>query len=270
MRLAVSNIAWERSDDDRLAEVLCAAGIDAVELAPTKAWPDLQEVDVTAAAQEAARWRHRGLEVLSTQALLFGRPDLQLFGSKNSRECLIGYLEHVLALGAAMGAQAQVFGSPRNRRREGLPASEAMDIAVGVFSRLALTAEGLGTTLVIEANPWHYGADFLTSAHDAAHLVHSVDRPGFRLHLDTACMLLAGDDPVECVRAYAPLLAHVHLSEPELGPVGAPSAVHADFVAALQEAGYDGGLSVEMRPAADPSSAVRVAADYAVRLLGVA
>lgn len=271
MRLAVSNIAWERADDDRVAEVLRAAGVDAVEVAPTKAWPDPRQADVSAAQQEGARWRERGLEVMSTQSLLFGRPDLQLFTDEQSREGLLGHLEHVLALGTALGARAQVFGSPKNRRREGLPVAQAMEVATEAFRRLAATAERLGTTLVVEANPEHYGADFLTSAHDAALLVEQVGRPGVRLHLDTACMLLAGDDPAECVRRYAPLLAHVHLSEPELAPVGAtPSAVHAEVILALREVGYSGGVSVEMRPAPDAVEAVRVAAGYAVRLLEAA
>ena len=54
-------------------------------------------------------------------------------------------------------------------------------------------AEAAGTTVVMEANPPEYGADFITRAGDAIELVHLVSHPGFRLHLDTGCMTLAND-----------------------------------------------------------------------------
>lgn len=268
MKLAVSNIAWLPGQDYRVAAVLRDVGVDAIEVAPTKLWPDPSAVDVVAAHQERLRWRELGLDVMSTQSLLYGRPELQLLAAAPARERLIEYLQHVVTLGAALGAAVQVFGSPKNRLRGSLTASEAMVIAVDVFSRIASVAEEVGTAIVIEANPEYYGADFLTSVHEAAELVETVGRQGVRLHLDTACMLLAGDDPARCVQRYAPLLAHVHLSEPDLRPVGvSPSPAHAEIICALKGVGYEGGISVEMRPAEDAIDGVKVAAEYARRLL---
>ena len=268
MRLAVSNIAWDASSDSEVARILTAAGVDAIEVAPTKAFADVAKADLQDARDYRAYWADLGLSVLTTQSLLFGRPDLLLFGDDEQRRAFVRHLEHVLELGAALGARAQVFGSPKNRRREGLPEQQANEIAAEVFSQLARAAERYGTTLCLEANPVDYGADFLTSAHQAAALVEAVDLPGLRLHLDTACMQLAGDDVTTCVEQYAHLLAHVHVSEPQLGPVGVTrSAVHEETVAALRTVGYDAGVSVEMRPVDDQPAAGRTAADYAVRLL---
>lgn len=271
MRLSISNIAWEPEQDEQVAQQLRAAGVSAVEVAPTKAWPDVRVAGAGDARAEAARWRGLGLEVVAMQALLFGRPELQLFGSAESRRLFVEHLSHVLALGGAMGAGAHVFGSPRNRRRDGLPQADAMAVAVDVFAELAVVAEQHGSALCLEANPAEYGADFLTSAHEAAELVAAVGRPGLRLHLDTACMQLAGDDVAACVRDYAALVQHVHLSEPELGPVGEqPNPRHAEVVGALAEVGYVGAVSVEMRATSSPVVSVDVAARYAAALLAQA
>lgn len=268
MRLSISNIAWEPDQDEEVAEKLCSAGVSAVEIAPTKAWPDVREAGPEDGRAEAERWRGLGLEIVAMQALLFGRPELQLFGSDDSRKLLVDHLAHVLALGGAMGADAHVFGSPRNRRRDGLPLADALAVAVDVFGELAGVAEQHGTTLCIEANPAEYGADFLTSAHEAAELVAVVGRPGVRLHLDTACMQIVGDDVSACVREYAELLHHVHLSEPELGPVGdQPNPHHAEVVRSLAEIGYGGVVSIEMRPTQTPAASVEVAVQYAAGLL---
>lgn len=268
MRLAISNIAWDPADDEEVAALLVAAGVNAIEVAPTKAWPDPRKAGPDEARSERERWRGLGLDVVATQSLLFGRPDLLLFGPEDVRKRLVQHLGHLVALGGALGASVQVFGSPRNRRRDAMPAQDAIAVAVEVFREVARCAEEAATAVVIEANPEQYGTDFLTSAHDAAALVEAVDRPGVRLHLDTACMVLAGDDPVECVRRYAPLLAHVHLSRPELGPVGVSAdPVHAAVVTTLKQVGYDRTVSVEMRPTSTPVQSVKVAVGYAAELL---
>ena len=94
--------------------------------------------------------------------------------------------------------------------------------------------------------------------------MRAVDSPGVRLHLDTACMALAGDDAPERVREGADLLAHVHASAPQLGTVGPDGPVdHDKIAAALRDVGYDGHVSVEMlRPSDDPAGTVRRCADY--------
>lgn len=267
----MSNIAWEPPHDAEVASVLRAQGVDAVEVAPTKTWPDPRQAGEGDARRERQRWQQLGLEVVATQSLLFGRPDLILFGDADQRKAFAEHLVHVVRLGAQMGARAQVFGSPKNRRREGLDQAQAFRVAAEVFARVAAAAEDAGTAVVVEANPPQYGADFLTSAHEAAALVSEVGSPGLRLHLDTACMLLAGDDPVECATRYSRLLSHVHLSAPALGPVGKrPDPTYAPFLSALTQAGYTGAVSVEMRPTTDPIGSVRTAMTYVSTLLAEA
>src|SRR5689334_25414305 len=111
-RLAVSNIAWEPSEDAAVVEVLRREGVTGVEIAPTK-WRE-KPFDANAADVAAYRrsWEDRGLRVVSLQALLFGRPDLQLFASAESRRQLGDYLRRVIDFAAAVGAHAMVFGSP--------------------------------------------------------------------------------------------------------------------------------------------------------------
>jgi sugar phosphate isomerase/epimerase len=267
VRIAVSNIAWEPSDDLKITERLLAAGVNAVEVAPTKVWPDLSRVSLASGRAYGAQWERAGLPVVSAQSLLYGRPDLNLFDE--TRGQLVDYLNTVTDLCVAMGATALVFGSPRNRQRGDMPFDAAHRIAVDVFGQLAEHAAASGACICLEANPQQYDADYLTRASDAAALVHAVDAPGLRLHLDTACMALAGDDGPACVTEFAPLLRHVHLSEPFLGPVGTPDQEHIAIADALHSAGYQHYVSVEMRPSAErPVAAVERAARYAVKIFG--
>lgn len=270
MRLAVSNIAWPAADQPAVLAALRGLGVTAVEVAPTKLFPD--PAAATPADIDAAR-RHfadQGFAIVAAQALLFGQPELTLFDSAETRDRTLDYIARVLAACGRLGAGACVFGSPKNRRRGALPDADANDIAVSFFRRLAARAADAGTAVVLEANPPRYGADFVTRAADAIGLVRAVDHPAFRLHLDTACMTLAGDAIAATFDAGYPLLGHFHVSEPDLAAPGPGGALdHAAFSAELRRRGYAGWVSVEMRePAPFAADAVTDAVRWVADVYG--
>lgn len=248
MNLAVSNIAWPAAEQAAVLPALRDLGVTAVEVAPTRLFADPSAVTPTDVDAARSWWADQGFAVVAAQALLFGRPDLTLFDSAETRERTLDYLARVLAVCGRLGAGACVFGSPKNRRRGDLPEADARDTAVSFFRRLAAHAADAGTTVVLEANPPRYGADFVTRAAVAIDLVHAVNHHAFRLHLDTACMTLAGDPVRETFDAGFPLLGHFHVSEPDLAPPNQAGAVeHAAFAAEMKRRGYADWVSLETR-----------------------
>lgn len=274
MRLAVSNIAWRPDEDRAMARLLAAAGVDAVEVAPTRLWPRPLEVEGDAVDAYVQLWRDHGVEVVSMQALLFGRPDLQLFGDAADREVLFAYLCGIHRLAARMGARRLVFGSPGNRRIGARSAAEAEDIAAAFFARIGRDAAAVGVELCIEPNPPSYGCDFVTRAAEGLALVQRVGEAGFGLHLDAAGTALAGDDPAAAVRACAGHLRHFHVSAPQLGHVCRGGAIdYPGVVAALRASGYDQLVSIEMRTQAasgDNRPALAETVGYVAALLAAA
>ncbi len=247
MRIAFSNIAWDVSEDDAIAGVLHAAGVDAVEIAPSKLWARPGEASADDIAAARAAWEKRGLRIVSLQALLFGRPELTLFDDEDSLERTIEYLGRIFRLAAGLGAGPLVFGSPRNRLMRGRPRVEAMDLAVAVFRRLGDVAQQAGVVLGLEPNAEDYGCDFVTNTTVGVEVVRRVDHPAVRLHLDAGVMAMNLEDPARAMAAAAPHLVHFHASEPNLAPVGSGGADHAAIGRALRSNGYRGLVSVEMR-----------------------
>jgi sugar phosphate isomerase/epimerase len=248
MKLAVSNIAWPKEQDAAVADVLKAHGVTGIEVAPTKVWP--QPLDATDADIDDYRrsWNDRGFEVVAAQALLFGRPDLTLFDSAEVRAKTLDYLRGVVKGCARMGAKALVFGSPKNRRLGNGSPHQARKAAIAFFADLAAAAEEHGTCVVLEANPPQYGADFVTKAAEAIDFVAAVNRPGFRLHLDTACMYLARDPIKPTLETGFPLLRHFHVSDPDLEPPGTAGTIdHRIYAAELTARGYEHWVSLEMK-----------------------
>jgi sugar phosphate isomerase/epimerase len=247
VRTAFSNLAWPAEDDEAAMRLLVDAGVTSLEVAPTRLWDDplAQDADEVAAARrtiEAA-----GMRVVALQSLLFRKPELQLFGDDEARAGLHAHLVGMADLAAGLGATRLVFGSPGNRRRGDLPVERADEIGAEFFARLGAEAADRGVVFVVEANPTDYGCDWLSDSVASTAFVRAVDSPGVRLHLDTACMALAGDDAPQRVREGADVLAHVHASAPQLGEVGPDGPVDHDAIAAaLRDVGYDGSVSVEM------------------------
>ena len=58
-------------------------------------------------------YQSKGFEIPALQAILFDKPDLQVFGDSHSQSELIAHLEKVASLANALGAQVLVFGSPK-------------------------------------------------------------------------------------------------------------------------------------------------------------
>lgn len=259
LTLTACTIGWAPDQDPAVMAGLREAGVTHVEFAPTRLWPDLGSVRSAQARAERRRWEQAGLQVSSFQSVLFGRPDLLVFGTPGQRADLVLHLEAVLDLAQEMGATRVVFGSPRNRVRGELLPERAEQIAVDLFGVLGEASVRRGTVLCLEPNPVEYGTDSWTTAGQAAGLVRQVDSPGFRLHLDLACARLAGDDFAGAVREWVSLLAHVHWSRPQLGPVRDLSCEDWDGWAALTESGYSGFVGLEQRTTANAVEDMAVA-----------
>ncbi len=264
MKLAISNIAWPSSDEGRVADLLREMGIAGVEVAPTKIWP--QPLSVTTAEIQAYRefWESRGVRIVALQALLFGRADLTIFDSAETRRQTFDYLAGMIRLAATLGARVLVFGSPKNRRVGHLASEEASRIALPFFRDLAAVAVDHDTMFCIEPNPPEYGCDFLTTSAAALDLIRSVNSPGLGLHLDAGGLTLSRE-PLTAVEEGLPWLRHFHISEPHLESLGAGGSDHRGYGETLARIGYQGWTSIEMRqPVADGLQRVKDALTYSL------
>ncbi len=246
MKPAVSNIAWPAADDEAALEMLQASGVKHIEIAPTRHWPDLAQVDEGEARGFAEKLRQRGFSICGFQALLFGKPELQVFGSDDGRACL-DYLESVCRLAGWMGAKALVFGSPKNRLRGALSYDAALAKATEFFRVLGDAAIKHHVVVCIEPNPSAYGCDFIQTANEAASLVELVNSPGIRMNLDMGELIMNDSDVGRTVEELLPYAGHFHVSEPMLDPFDPKREAHSQAAAALKKFRYQGVVSLEMK-----------------------
>ncbi len=235
MRLAISNIAWVVAEDENIAQLLGRYGIDAVDVAPGKYFPDPANASDVDIKRVRAWWAERGIEITGMQALLFGTSGLNVFGSSAVQEAMLAHLAAVCRIGAGLGAVRVVFGSPKNRDRSGLTDQEAMAVAVSFFRRLGNIAAAHGVFICLEPNPPCYGANFMTTSAETAQVVKQVAHPAIRMQLDTGALTINGEDAGSVLERAAHLIGHVHASEPDLVPLGDGGTDHAKAHAALAQ-----------------------------------
>lgn len=246
MRLAISNIAWDITEDEGMATLLKKFSVDAIDIAPGKYFPE--PAKATDAGIQAVKqwWAERGIEITGMQALLFGTVGLNVFGPEDVQDALLAHLAAVCRIASGLGARRLVFGSPKNRDRTGLSDEQALAQAVPFFRRLGDIALERGVIICLEPNPTCYGANFMTTSAETAQVVRSVAHPAIRMQLDTGALTINGELAATVLEDCAELIGHVHVSEPNLVPIGDLDTDHGSLHEAMARFIPDHVASIEM------------------------
>ena len=246
MRLAFSNIAWDVVEDKAVADLLQCHQVDAIDIAPGKYFPELLNASKAEILKVKEWWARYGIEITGMQSLLFGTSGLNVFGLPESHKAMLQHLGAVCRIGGILGATRLVFGSPKNRDRNGLGDAETMAKASDFFRRLGDIAAAEGVVVCLEPNPPCYGANFMTTSAETARVVKYIDHPAIRMQFDSGAITINDEDPELVISAYAGLIGHIHASEPNLVPLGDGGVDHGKVSAVLSRHLLNPLVSIEM------------------------
>ena len=247
MKIAISNIAWNLQEDENILKLLKKYSILGVEIAPTKVWKNPTEESYQTINNYRKYWKKNGISVSSTQSILFGHPELLIFGNKDKRNATLIYLERMIRVSAQLGAEAIVFGSPKNRNRFNISKIQALNIAYDFFFKIATISKKYNVFFCIEPNPIEYGTNFINNTNEAVELVENVNHPNFKLHLDSGVMTVNKENVQKAITKGFPYLRHFHISEKILAPIGSGKTDHQKIASILRSLKYKHWVSIEMR-----------------------
>lgn len=240
IRLSISNIAWDKADDEQIYAAMQQAGFSGLELAPTRIFPDAPYDNLSSAALFGAYLHSQyGLAVPSIQSIWYGQTG-SIFVPEQA-EALLDYTAQAYQFAHALHCPSLVFGCPKNRM---LPENTDPRAADRFFDQAGTLAARYGVRLAIEANPPVY-TNFLNGTRDAFDLVKRLGNPGLAVNFDLSTILSNG----ERLRDFVDDLnhvSHVHISEPNLAPI-IPRPEHQELAMLLKAVGYQGFVSIEMR-----------------------
>ena len=239
IKLSISNIAWDKADDEAVYTAMQQTGFTGLELAPTRIFPEEPYENLTSAALFGGYLLNRwGFTVPSLQSIWYGRTG-SIFEPDDAEE-LLDYTARAFQFAHSLNCPSLVFGCPKNRM---LNPPHTAGEADGFFARAGSLAERYGVVLAIEANPPIY-TNYLNGTADAFSLVKRLDNPGLAVNLDLSTMLAQGEKLQNFVDDLK-YVSHVHISEPGLAPIQ-KRPEHKELALLLGAVGYRGFVSVEM------------------------
>jgi sugar phosphate isomerase/epimerase len=246
MRVGISNLAWDIDEDGAVATLLASCKVDAIDIIPSKYFSDPVKATKRDITFVRNWWSERGIEITGMQALLFGKTDFNIFGSPSSQDAMLHYLEAICRIGEGLGATRLVFGSPKNRDRTGLSDEETIDQGVHFFERLGDIASNYGVLICLEANPSCYGANFMLNNAETARMVKLINHSSIRMQFDTGILTINEENPLVVLQNHSSLIEHIHLSEPNLLPLGDGETDHIQIAKALTKYLPHHTVSIEM------------------------
>jgi len=249
MKLAISNIAWDKNEDEAVYALMLKYGFTGLEVAPGRVFEKPFDACLKSISEFSGELSSYGIKPVAMQALLFGRPDLKIFGPGEIRIQTLEYLKAVILFAQRLGISALVFGSPKNRDTGGMEKATAEKTALFFFRELAVFAARHGARICIEPNPAAYGTDFINTTAEAAAFIRKVNNSGFALHIDTGAIITNGEEKAISAGSFLSMAAHAHVSEPGLDPVPKDSSIeiHKKISMALKKNNYAGWISIEMK-----------------------
>ncbi|MFT4513636.1 MAG: D-psicose/D-tagatose/L-ribulose 3-epimerase [Planctomycetota bacterium] len=185
--------------------------------------------------------------------------------SASVRRAAVDRLKWAIDCGQALGAE--VLCGPLHSAFKVFsgrgPTEDEYQRSADVLREAAQHAEPAGIMLAPEALN-RFECYLLNTVTQMRSLCERVDHPSLRAHYDTHHMHLEEHDAAAAVKACAPVLGHVHLSENNRGVPGRGQVDWSGTFAALKEVGYDGWCVIEAFSRLDPefAAAIHVWRDY--------
>ena len=226
LKLSVSNILWNPTDDEIISQFLVSHEISYIDVALTKYFPDLTSVTDAQVERLRTWWNSRGIYFYGVQSLLYHRSDLNLFKSASDRFKMLTYLDLVFRLSSQLGCQRLVFGSPFSRNYHDKTQKVVRDIALNFFSSVGDLVSKYKMVFCIEACPRLYNSNFLTTTTDVIDFVGELNHPSVKANLDTGALIINMEDPLSIISSSPECFGHFHLSQPNLNTLGDYEDVH--------------------------------------------
>jgi protein FrlC len=158
------------------------------------------------------------------------------------------YLVQCMGLAADLGSPYVI--SSAGWRVQGTSPEEAWKRALETFHKAAEEGRKQGTTLLIEAVR-KVSSNLLWNSRQAVKMMKELAHPNVKLMMDTFHVWSESEDIEEVIRLYGEDLKHIHLED--ISPSGTDRRIPGQgianleiLIAALQKAGYDKALSVEL------------------------
>ena len=128
MKLSISNIAWDREDDDKVFTLLNKYNFEGVDIAPSIVFDNILDVSDFELNKFKNKISYYKVCIPGMQSLLYQKPKYNMFNEYRSKT--LSYLKKIIELADKLDVKVLVFGSPKNRYIKDLNKKQAYTKAI--------------------------------------------------------------------------------------------------------------------------------------------
>ncbi len=242
-KLAISNIAWDKSNDEKIYKYLKDKGITGLEIAPTRIF-EQNPYEQLEQAKEYSKWLkdNYNLDIVSMQSIWFGKTQ-NIFESEEASKELIDYTKKAVDFANKIGCTNLVFGCPKNRNMKDY--NTDYEKAIRFFKEIGEYANTKGIVIAVEPNPTIYNTNFLNYTEQAIEFVKEIDIDSVKVNYDLGTVIY-NNESLETLKNNINYINHIHISEPNLEVIK-DSNIHKELAQIVKETNYSKYISIEMK-----------------------
>ena len=245
MKLSISNIAWNREENNSALRILKKYNIGAIDVAPTLLSDSIEKLTDKKVEKIKEHYESNKIKLVGMQSLLYGFPEISLFDGEKERNRIRMQLLKIFRIAKLLGIKKLIFGSPKNRFVRDFN-QNIEEIALRFFSEIADLSEKNDICICFEANPKQYGCNFITDTFEAVNFAKKLNHPNFKINLDTSTIILNNNNFKEVFEYAKKYIAHIHVSSPHIKDI--LNINHQEILEAIKLIKYKGFISLEMKP----------------------
>ena len=236
MKLAISNLAWDVQDNQKVFKLLNDLEINNVEgvLSKIDSWDNLTEEKIQSYSNLL---KDNNLGINSLQSLFF---NVKCDNISNV-EVILNHFQRLINYSKILSVNVLVFGTPSLRKK--IDGWE--NYLIEIFTKLDEMLDGTGIYVIIEPNSKVYGGEFFHNLSEITDFILINKLKNIKTMIDTHNLLLEGDDPITEIENHYSLINHIHISEEKLKPLK-DHTFHIKFSNKIKSMGYDKTVTYEL------------------------
>lgn len=247
MKYAICNETFEGWEHERICGTIAALGYTGLEIAPFTLAPLITDVAPSRLSELRRQAERSGVTIIGTHWLLAKTTGFYLTTPDESVRTRTGeYFSALANATAELGGHLMVLGSPLQRNLlPGVSEAQADEFACDTLSRCLTTLERTGVTICLEPlGPSE--TNYLNTAEHAVRLIHRLNHPRLKLHLDVKAMSSESKSIPELIAANRDDTYHFHANDPNRRGPGFGDMDFRPIFRSLHDSGYSGWVSVEV------------------------
>jgi sugar phosphate isomerase/epimerase len=241
MKLAVSNLAWDFSENNEKFTQIRDCQIGYVEgvLSKLGNW---DEITNEVLKDYKLLLDNNNLKVKSVQSIFYNYDSNGLHDSDN----IIYHIKRLIEFCEVLGVDIMVLGSPNLRKST----DNLYDKLSETFKKIDEILESTGIQILIEPNTKSYGGSYFHNLNEIVDFIISNQLRNVRTMIDTHNLILEGYNPIFEYIKFEKFISHIHISESELKPLHNEN-FHKSFAKILKDMDYSKIITYELKPTED-------------------